>query len=136
MHARPLLVRLVAAIMATTSACSLTTSTEGLSEPGAATTFPAACSDGKKDGAETDVDCGGGACASCAIGKECDEGADCATGLCKSSRCWSATCSNGARDGTETDVDCGGGSCPDCPAKACWKDSDCTSGECSGFKCR
>ncbi len=44
------------------------------------------CTNGKKDAAETDVDCGGGTCNACAIGKLCISNRDCA----------SANCSNGA----------------------------------------
>jgi hypothetical protein len=38
---------------------------------------PRTCIDGVKDGAETDVDCGGGTCAPCGDGKACNTSADC-----------------------------------------------------------
>jgi hypothetical protein len=38
------------------------------------------CHDGKMDGAETDVDCGGPTCAQCAKGMKCKVATDCATG--------------------------------------------------------
>lgn len=44
------------------------------------------CTDGKKNFDETDVDCGGNACAECGEGKECTINDDCAEGLlCKES---------------------------------------------------
>lgn len=46
----------------------------------------ASCTDGIKNGTETDVDCGGGTCTICAAGKTCHLNSDCLTGL---------TCTNG-----------------------------------------
>ena len=43
---------------------------------------PTSCSNGIKDGAETDVDCGGGACPRCDGGKTCSAAADCASDRC------------------------------------------------------
>ena len=40
---------------------------------------PDTCKNGKKDGGETDVDCGG-SCTPCVAGKGCIVGADCASG--------------------------------------------------------
>jgi hypothetical protein len=45
------------------------------------------CSDGLKDGAETDVDCGGVECPPCATGKVCMVDADCASGTCTAGVC-------------------------------------------------
>jgi hypothetical protein len=42
---------------------------------------------GKQDGAETDVDCGGGTCSGCADGKRCVHGSDCAGGMCFNNAC-------------------------------------------------
>lgn len=47
----------------------------------------ATCSDGARNGAETDVDCGGSACAACAVQKACAADADCRSGLCTAGRC-------------------------------------------------
>jgi Cys-rich repeat protein len=44
------------------------------------------CEDGKKDGLETDVDCGG-ACQRCAAGKACVLPTDCSSAKCTSSKC-------------------------------------------------
>ena len=93
------------------------------------------CSDGIKDGSETDVDCGGGTCSKCANGQSCGGGSDCQSGYCSGNKCYPATCNDGMKDGNETDVDCGGGfgGCPKCPnGKLCQQDHDCISDNCSG----
>ena len=41
----------------------------------------ATCTDGEKDGAETDVDCGG-PCPACAVGRGCSTGSDCTSHVC------------------------------------------------------
>ncbi|HSQ66791.1 MAG TPA: hypothetical protein VLM85_26410 [Polyangiaceae bacterium] len=57
------------------------------------------CSDGVKDGAETDVDCGGSACPKCKDGSVCILAADCSSATCAAGTCgrraWSAE-SNGS----------------------------------------
>jgi hypothetical protein len=55
------------------------------------------CTDGARNGSETDVDCGGG-CPRCRIGLGCVTRNDCANALCTSGTC--RTCS--------VDTDCGG----------------------------
>ncbi|MBI4699582.1 MAG: hypothetical protein HY744_00200, partial [Deltaproteobacteria bacterium] len=89
------------------------------------------CEDGLKNGLETDVDCGGGACPLCATGKACSKGADCASTFCNETKhlCVATQCEDGLKNGSETDVDCGGS----CPAKcanckACLVAGDCASG--------
>jgi hypothetical protein len=72
------------------------------------------CTDNLKNGNESDVDCGGGACPACADNKTCNLGSDCLDGVCSTQRiCLAPTCTDGVRNGTETGVDCGGG-CPPC----------------------
>jgi hypothetical protein len=51
-----------------------------------------ACTDGIKDGQETDVDCGGPVCPACSVGKACLVGADCTSHLCNAGVC--AACAN------------------------------------------
>lgn len=63
------------------------------------------CSDSIQNGAETDVDCGGGTCSTCATGQTCSVGADCATG-----RCTSGTCVAPAPGACITSADCAAGS--------------------------
>ena len=46
------------------------------------------CSDGKKNGGETDIDCGGPNCSACAIGKTCTKTSDCSNpNLCSTKVC-------------------------------------------------
>jgi len=45
------------------------------------------CDDAVKDGPETDVDCGGGECPKCALGKACAGAGDCASGVCTAGVC-------------------------------------------------
>src|SRR5207237_1996020 len=73
----------------------------------------ASCSDGLKNGNETDVDCGG-ACPDCGTGKTCGSNGDCQSQVCTSGRCAAPSCSDFVKNGAETDTDCGGGSCPRC----------------------
>ncbi|MSP60121.1 MAG: hypothetical protein EXR72_07225 [Myxococcales bacterium] len=95
------------------------------------------CQNGKKDGNETDTDCGGGSCGKCGFGKSCLGNADCDTGLCTNKFCASpASCNDGVKNGKETDTDCGGG-CPLCSdGSDCLVNGDCSSANCSGGICQ
>jgi hypothetical protein len=93
---------------------------------------PDPCSDGTKNGNESDVDCGGGVCKPCLHGKGCVADSDCAGGKCSAATKKCDDCANTKKDGVETDVDCGGGVCAKCAAgKACVGASDCTSNLCN-----
>eukprot|EP00727_Mastigamoeba_balamuthi_P004899 m51a1_g14407 hypothetical protein (663) ;mRNA; r:392124-403080 len=115
-----------------------------------------ACDDGIRNGAETDVDCGGGQCARCPIGRACTVGDDCESRTCSGGMCAAPSChdgvkngaetdvdcgggqcaSDGMRNGAETDVDCGGGQCARCPiGRTCTVGDDCESRTCSGGMC-
>jgi hypothetical protein len=115
--------------------------------PTNAPSFPTSCSNTKRDGTETDVDCGGPFCGKCAGGKVCDTNADCTTDLCTNQRCVQPPsaaptsmptteiqfkCSNGDHNGdTESDVDCGGLCTQKCAlGKNCETAGDCESGYC------
>lgn len=52
--------------------------------------LPASCFDKIKNGSETDLDCGGPACAPCGNFMKCDQGTDCASRICDSysHTCW------------------------------------------------
>jgi hypothetical protein len=96
------------------------------------------CSDGARNGTESDTDCGGvdPLCARCDDGSTCTLDSDCASQSCQGGRCIS--CNDGVRNGTETDTDCGGSSpgCARCaPGGQCQADRDCGSGACEGGSC-
>jgi len=95
---------------------------------------PARCDDGQKNGAETDVDCGGPDCAPCGAGKGCLAAADCITPFCvpgpaptRALVCTTTTCDDGLQDRDEEGVDCGGAFCGRCPGQACGVSSDCAA---------
>jgi hypothetical protein len=96
------------------------------------------CTDGVKNGGETDVDCGGLTCAPCGIGHTCTGNNDCENGNCDSGVCVlppppPPTCVDGLKNGGETDIDCGGPSCAPCgDGNTCLGNADCQSGNCDG----
>ena len=115
---------------------------------GALTCKVASCTDTVKNGAETDVDCGGATCPKCETGRACKVTSDCQYGSCDQNVCsctpltcdnypegcgtlpdtcgkmidcqsCAKLCSDGTLDGHETDVDCGGPDCNSpCPSGA------------------
>ncbi len=90
---------------------------------------PASCSDGSKDGDETDLDCGG-SCTPCVDGKTCTVPADCVDAVCTGT-CQGPSCTDKLVNGAETGVDCGGPTCPKCAlAGGCKTGADCDSGVC------
>lgn len=92
------------------------------------------CTDQKKNGDETDVDCGGD-CGGCGAGKACEVDGDCKSAACEGGVC-QATCTDAEKDGSETGIDCGGGSCPACKdGDGCAVSGDCESGVCVGGMC-
>lgn len=114
------------------------------------------CSDGVRNGNETDVDCGGGSCPACRMGKTCAAGTDCVSSNCQGQVCAAGTCGGSAcqqygETGTTpvcTNVAagtvCAGGTCDGngtcittlANGSACTSGSSCTSGFCAnGFCC-
>ena len=103
------------------------------------------CTDGAKNGSETDLDCGGASCDgtghTCGTGKVCGVAADCTSGVCTGGICQAAACNDNVLNGSETDKDCGGAACDalgdTCvDGKACGTGPDCTSGVCTGNVCQ
>jgi hypothetical protein len=85
----------------------------------------ASCDDAIQNQDESDVDCGGTVCSTCAIGESCIQASDCAGLNCVGNVC-AASCSDGIVNQDETDVDCGGTVCGDCvEGQACVTDPDC-----------
>jgi hypothetical protein len=90
------------------------------------------CSDGIKDGNESDVDCGG-SCTPCGENKACTKFSDCQTHACHGGICGCSTaadcasgevcllgncynhCTDHTMDADETGLDCGGADCALCP---------------------
>ncbi len=97
---------------------------------------PAGCTDLIKNGLETDTDCGGTDCNTCADNKTCKVAADCTSKVCVGGTCKIPVCNDAAKNGLETDIDCGG-PCPPCaPTKFCAVAADCTSKVCIGGVCQ
>ena len=96
--------------------------------PDGVCTLPAVedrCRDRVRDGAETDVDCGGG-CLPCAAAGACTAGDDCQSGTCAPTGCTAPTCTDGFENGFEGDVDCGGICAKKCEqGQRCDSTSDC-----------
>ncbi len=97
------------------------------------------CTDGVKNGSETDKDCGGPNCPKCGDGKVCAGATDCTNGVCSGTPplCQAPTCTDGVKNGTEGDKDCG----VNCPQKcglgqSCKGTTDCASANCQTNQCK
>lgn len=74
------------------------------------------CTNGKKDGAETDVDCGG-ICNKCGTDRKCQQNTDCSSNQCTNGKCaFNNSCT------------------PNCAGKSCGADDGC-HGKCSSCAC-
>ncbi len=93
----------------------------------------ATCTDSKKNGAETDLDCGGG-CPACAVGQACGLPADCKTNLCQSGVCGECNKIADCAKGTFCDPD---GTCAPQkePGEPCGVSFECTTGLCADGVC-
>ena len=88
------------------------------------------CVDGLKNGAESDVDCGG-ECNGCSMGQVCTIGDDCDSTVCVAGACAPETCADNVYTEGEADTDCGGDVCAPCGAgEACQEAGDCLHGVC------
>jgi hypothetical protein len=100
----------------------------------------ATCTDNMKDGAETDIDCGGPLCMKCDDGKACSaaNGSDCKSGVCDSGTktCKAPSCTDGVKNGNELGTDCGGDCLLASPAKTCPNGTPCNTGsDCTSTVC-
>ena len=101
---------------------------------GYANALDPSCLDGKKNGTEVDVDCGG-ICSCCDVAKTCNSNSDCCLGYCKGGTCAAPSCTDGVKNGIESDVDCGG-ECQACAlGKSCNLNGDCEANYCSAGLC-
>lgn len=105
--------------------------------PGCSQTIciPPTCQDQKRNGTESDEDCGG-TCKGCDVGGFCHSTGDCAEGACENNECQPPSCEDLRINGDESDRDCGG-SCPNACSNAlrCFSDGDCKSGLCREHQC-
>jgi hypothetical protein len=97
------------------------------------------CTDGVRNAAETDIDCGG-ECAKCDVLKACKVGVDCTTGVCKDTgtgfKCQAPTNTDGVKNGAETGTDCGGTNNPLCAdGQGCATRTDCVHNYCKALVC-
>ena len=98
----------------------------------------ASCSDGHRNGDETDVDCGGGSCPQCGEGKGCSQPLDCESHICQMAPgCTASPCKMECMaSSTETSPDggvadggsLGGKACSD--ASECDDHNPCTEDQC------
>ncbi len=94
---------------------------------------PVTCTDGVKNGQETDVDCGGSSCPKCGTNKVCSGGNDCTSQVCTNNACAAPSCTDSKKNGQETDIDCGGSCATKCAVdKFCGSNGDCQSSKCDG----
>jgi hypothetical protein len=99
----------------------------------------ATCTDGVKNGTETDVDCGGSCATKCGVNQGCGNGGDCSSKSCPTTPtprvCAAASCSDKIVNQDETGVDCGGtmSMCSACPdGQGCGTtNAFCVSGFCN-----
>lgn len=87
------------------------------------------CNNNKKDGDETDVDCGG-SCPGCSKGKSCKKDSDCKSGL----ECSNGKCSEKKECNVEIDEDCDGvkddfDKCPNTPNNEGVDDDGCSESQ-------
>ncbi|MCL2779328.1 MAG: hypothetical protein FWD73_15140 [Polyangiaceae bacterium] len=92
----------------------------------------ASCTDGVKNGAETDIDCGGSLCPACADDQACIESTDCTSKHCGDDGvCIAPAPDDGIQNGDETDIDCGGSIAPKCEeGQGCLSNDDCDALAC------
>ncbi len=74
------------------------------------------CTDGKMNGSETGVDCGG-SCKACMDPAVCKVPSECTSGVCMTPKCMPPTCDDGVQNQGEAEIDCGG------PCAACTTDN-------------
>ncbi|APR81654.1 Hypothetical protein A7982_07003 [Minicystis rosea] len=93
------------------------------------------CSDGKKNGDETDTDCGGSCTTKCTAMQGCGFGTDCASKVCSAGLCLAPACDDKVQNGLESDTDCGATCMPCQVGKHCATGADCASDVCLDLVC-
>jgi hypothetical protein len=126
------------AVAADTIALDTSTPDTALSDTGSTETSTTTCTDGIKNGTETDIDCGG-TCSPCSVSKACLIPSDCKSLFCSAAdKTCTGTCTDGEKGPGESDVDCGE-LCTACAdgkkcstSRDCLFGSTCVSGVCGG----
>lgn len=96
----------------------------------------ASCENSRRDGDESDVDCGGDHCDACKLGRDCRADIDCVNESCVAGKCADPSCADDEVNQDETDVDCGGICGANCGVDdRCAADTDCESGSCRAKRC-
>ena len=134
----------------TTTTCVAENRTCGTASDGCFGTL--VCNNGRQDGTETDIDCGGvtapnSTCGTtCGPGKKCDVGADCTAGFCVDGVCCNSPCTgmcmacSAAKKGQGSDGTCGlvvpgtdpDGDCPGSVESSCGNEGGCNAvGQCT-----
>jgi hypothetical protein len=92
--------------------------------------------DGRRDGGETGVDCGGTAGVPCVAGQKCKTSDDCLSTCNAQGTCDPPSATDGKKNQDETDIDCGGTAAPKCvQGKACKANTDCQLDACTKDVC-
>jgi len=94
-------------------------------------------SNGKRDGGETGIDCGGSVRKEkpCTAGQACLISDDC-EGACDGGTCAAPSATDGKQNQGETDIDCGGPNAPGCTfGKTCVSNTDCLAKACTDSVC-
>ncbi|MBI4703921.1 MAG: hypothetical protein HY744_22660 [Deltaproteobacteria bacterium] len=96
---------------------------------------PPPCKNGKLDGGESDVDCGGKDCAPCPDGQKCSEAADCASGFCEPGGLCGACQADGECAGLKGYCEAGKCVAKKDQGEACGEPAQCQSGHCIDDVC-
>ncbi len=89
------------------------------------------CTDGAKNGAETDVDCGGGVCPSCGAAADCAVDSDCASGECDAGSCTEPANNMGCNPG---EARCAGNTVQSCDQNQ-WVETQICAQACNAGSC-
>lgn len=98
---------------------------------------PTVHQDGRRNGGETGIDCGGTAAPDklCPGGQKCVTGDDCQSN-CTNGVCDPPSATDGKKNNGETDIDCGGPNAPKCSlTKSCVTNTDCLANACTATLC-
>ena len=92
--------------------------------------------DGRRNGGETGIDCGGTSGTPCPGGQKCKTSDDCQS-LCNAQGvCDPPSATDGKKNGDESDIDCGGATAPKCvQGKICKVNADCQLDACTNGAC-